>query len=221
MKGGDAVTPDHPEETTSLAATRALYALHAPFYDLTRRAFLPGRGAAVELLRLQAGEHALEVGCGTGTNLLRLRERVGARGEVHGIDLSPHMLARARTKLARRGWSNVHLYEREAGELDLERRFDAVLYSYSLSMIPAWRESLVAAVRQLAPGGRLAVVDFGDLRGCAVLRGAFLRWFRAHHVDTERPYLEALQQLFGKKATVVHHGRGRWHFRACATLQGD
>ena len=40
--------------------------------------------------------------------------------------------------------------------------FDRVFFSYSLSMIPRWREALDLAVRCVAPGGRLHVVDFGQ-----------------------------------------------------------
>jgi S-adenosylmethionine-diacylgycerolhomoserine-N-methlytransferase len=202
---------------TSLAGARSLYRLQAPIYDLTRWAFLRGRGTAVQRLSLARGQSALEVGCGTGSNLLHLRRLAGEAGEVHGVDVSPHMLARAQRKLARRGWRNVHLHERDGGDFDLGRRFDAILYSYSLSMIPQWRRSLETAAGHLAPGGRLVVVDFGSLEGCGVLRQSLLRWLHAHHVDPERPYVEALAEIFACGSVEMERGFGAWHFVARCT----
>ena len=210
--------PQQPADATSLAASRLLYRWQAPVYDQTRWFFLRGRSAAVRMLELQAGEHALEVGCGTGSNLLGLRRLVGDAGTVQGLDSSPHMLAQARAKLARRGWPNVQLHEGDAGHFDLGRPLDAILYSYSLSMIPAWRASLAAARRHLAPGGRLVIVDFGDLRGCGIVRRLLLRWLRAHHVESQRPYAEALGEIFGTTAVETRQGTAGWYFLArCRT----
>jgi S-adenosylmethionine-diacylgycerolhomoserine-N-methlytransferase len=214
------VSTPHRPPTTSLAGTRRLYRLHAPFYDATRWLFLRRRAAAVECLALQEGGRALEVGCGTGSNLLRLRARVGATGIVHGLDLSPHMLARARAKLRQRGWDNVHLHEGDAGCFQLGGAFDAVLYSYSLSMIPQWHASLAGAIRHLVPGGRIVIVDFGDLAGCGMLRGPLRRWLRAHHVDTERRYGEELERLLGRQCVTQERGRGGWHVLIRGTTAG-
>jgi len=152
-------TPDPTHD----AAVLGMYRLHAPIYDLTRWAFLRGRKAAVDRSSLRAGQSVLEVGCGTGGNLVRLCRQVGESGEVHGLDLSPHMLAQARRKVRRARWRNVVLHEQEATRYDLGRRFDAILYSYSLSMLPEWQRSLESAARHLAPGGRLVVVDFAQM----------------------------------------------------------
>jgi S-adenosylmethionine-diacylgycerolhomoserine-N-methlytransferase len=207
-------------DATSLAGARALYRLQAPIYDLTRWVFLRGRSTAVQRLGVTAGQSALEIGCGTGSNLLRLRRLTGAMGEVHGIDLSSHMLARARAKIRRGGWQNVHVHERDAGEFDFGREFDAILYSYSLSMIPQWRRSLESAARHLAPGGRLVVVDFTALENLGMLRRPLLAWLRAHHVEPERRTVESLTAIFGAGAVETECGRGRWHFVARCTRGG-
>lgn len=55
---------------------------------------------------------------------------------------------------------------------DRDRRFDPVLFSCSLSMIPGWRRAVDRARMQLVPGSMIAVVDFWDQRDLP-------RWFRA------------------------------------------
>ena len=54
--------------------------------------------------------------------------------------------------------------------------FDEVMIPSSLSMIPDWRHVLDGAVRLLKPGGRLHVVDFGDLERLAAIRAPLVRW---------------------------------------------
>ena len=50
------------------------------------------RGELVELLELQPGQRALEVGCGTGRDVLRIAERVAPSGRLYATDLSEEML---------------------------------------------------------------------------------------------------------------------------------
>jgi ubiquinone/menaquinone biosynthesis C-methylase UbiE len=75
---------------------RSIYRLWAPVYDGTvNHIFLPGRKQALRLLDLKPGERVLLVGVDTGADLPLLPEGV----EAVGVDLSPEMLARARSRL--------------------------------------------------------------------------------------------------------------------------
>ena len=51
-------------------------------------------------------------------------------------------------------------------------RFDRIYMSYTLSMIPDWQATLAQAIVNLAPGGSLHIVDFGE-------QERLPRWFRA------------------------------------------
>lgn len=139
------------------------YRYGARFYDTVsgeRLLYRHGRAAAIRLLALQPGARVLVVGCGTGLDLPLLTAAVGARGEVVGIDASAAMLAQARRKVVRAGWRNVRLVDGDAATLPgVHGTFDAVLFTYSLSVIHEWRRAWQAALGRLAPSGRVAVVD--------------------------------------------------------------
>src|SRR5437899_2552397 len=87
----------------------ALYSLGAPVYDFACRVLFyeKARARAVSLLQLQEGQTVLDVACGTGRNIPLIRQQVGARGKVIGVDYTPAMLAMARAKARLRKWDNV------------------------------------------------------------------------------------------------------------------
>src|SRR5205814_663625 len=69
----------------------------APEYDEWAGGLHTRAGARlVDLIRPEAKERALDVGCGTGAATRLLAEKVGTHGAVVGVDISPGMLERAR-----------------------------------------------------------------------------------------------------------------------------
>src|SRR5262245_29388136 len=85
-------------------------------YDLMERLFDPFlfrgqvralRRRTFDLARLQPGEQAPDVGCGTGTLALAAQARVGRTGRVCGVDPGAQQIARARAKATRRYGPNA------------------------------------------------------------------------------------------------------------------
>ena len=174
---------------------RRFYRWNAPIYDLTRWAILRGRRAAIDALRLRPGNGVLEIGCGTGLSFVSLVEQVGERGRVVGVDLSYHMLARAR----HRHRHNVHLIQADAARLALRCRFDAVLVSYALTMIPDWQAAIDRACNHLESGGTVVILDFARCDPPrARLRALFNRYLARNHVDTDRDLKGALARRMGR-----------------------
>jgi S-adenosylmethionine-diacylgycerolhomoserine-N-methlytransferase len=148
-------------EGLGLDSIAGFYSWQAPIYDLTRPLLLFGRGRVVSELETGPGQLALDVGCGTGWSLGRLH---AAGAGVIGIECTHAMRARAADRLARMGLrESIRLDERPYGSHDDYRgRADRILFSYSLSMMPPFRDILEQARRDLRPGGRIGVVDFLD-----------------------------------------------------------
>lgn len=153
-------------------------------YDLTRKYFLLGRDHLIDELDVRPDDTVLEIGCGTGRNLAKIAQRYPS-SRLFGFDLSDEMLKSAHRMLKGR----ATLERADACGFDGRQtfgvnRFDRILFSYSLSMIPCWQPALEAATNHLAPSGSLHVVDFGGQKGMPVWFGRLLRaWLARFHVS--------------------------------------
>jgi demethylmenaquinone methyltransferase/2-methoxy-6-polyprenyl-1,4-benzoquinol methylase len=145
--------------------------------------FLPRdlRRKAVAQLSLNRGDRVLEIGCGTGRNFPYLREAVGPKGRIFGVDLSSGMLGKARQLRDTNGWTNIELSERDAAEYTAPVALDAVLFSLSFNTMPHHHDVLRRAWQQLRPGGRLVIMDAkvpGGAGGKLIL--PFSLWLMKH-----------------------------------------
>jgi ubiquinone/menaquinone biosynthesis C-methylase UbiE len=117
------------------------------------------RQRAVDVLRLAKGDRVVEIGCGTGRNFALLERAVGPGGTVIAVDVSEAMLARARKRATRQGWSNVELVQSDAGSYEFPSPVDAVLSTYTLVVVPEYDRVIERACRALKDGKRCAVLD--------------------------------------------------------------
>ena len=101
----------------------------------------------------------VELGCGTGRNFPLLERAVGAGGTVIAVDLSEAMLARARTRAARHGWSNVELVHSDVATYEFPAPVDAVLSTYTLAILPEYDRVIERAYGALKDGKRCVVLD--------------------------------------------------------------
>jgi demethylmenaquinone methyltransferase/2-methoxy-6-polyprenyl-1,4-benzoquinol methylase len=147
---------DGASEDRVRAASRAKYRRRAARYDATCGPTWPIRERAVAALGLAPGMAVLDVGCGTGLSLPLLRAAVGERGRVYAFDHSPQMLAQARERVARAGWSNVRLFEQPAHDLELPEPVDALLFHYTHDILRS-QSALDALLGQARPGATVAV----------------------------------------------------------------
>ena len=186
-------------------AIESYYRLHARIYDATRWSFLFGRTAILEDIAaaIPAPAQILEVGCGTGRNLVRLAARFPT-ASITGVDLSGTMLEVARRKVARFG-DRVELVHRAYdAPLREPAAFDLVLFSYALSMFnPGFETAIAAAHADLASGGHIAVVDFHDTP-----LPAFARWMGVNHVRMDGQLHGPLRQRFTPVADRLHGAYG-------------
>lgn len=117
------------------------------------------RQRAVDVLRLAKGDRVVEIGCGTGRNFALLERAVGPGGAVIAVDLSEAMLARARKRAARHGWSNVELVQSDAASYEFPAPVDGVLSTYTLVILPEYDRVIERACRALKEGKRNVVLD--------------------------------------------------------------
>lgn len=152
------------------------------------------RARLLDLARLSPGEAVLDVGCGTGTLAIAVKQRVGPAGEVRGVDPSPEMVARASGKAAKAG-VDVRFDTAAIEQLPLaDASLDVVLSSLMLHHLTddGRRRGLVEIARVLKPGGRFLAVDIGRGPEGTARRGLLQRMPRTMHADFD---LDALRPV--------------------------
>src|SRR4051812_29340351 len=99
-------TPERPMAEIAAAshatAMDRMYRHTRHIYDLTRKPYLLGRDRLIAELGLEAGGTVLEMGCGTGRNLIAVA-RAYPEAELYGFDISEEMLKTAKTSVSRAG----------------------------------------------------------------------------------------------------------------------
>lgn len=190
--------PDHAERMD------AMYRYQRHIYDLTRKYYLLGRDRMISGLDIPEGGTLLEVGCGTGRNLLLARHHYPS-AQLYGLDISAEMLASARHNF-RKESDQPQLRVADATRFTSEdfgvAAFDRVMISYALSMTPDWQAAIDRALAALAPSGSLHIVDFGQQeRLPRLVRTGLQAWLERFHVTPRADMREVLEERAASTGT--------------------
>lgn len=211
MTDGAMVVPENRRGHGALMD--AVYRRQRYFYDLTRKYYLLGRDPMIRDLAPPYGGSVLEIGCGTGRNLIAVGKAWPA-ARLYGVDISQAMLDTAQMAVERVDMCRrVRLMQGDACAFDPQAlfgraTFDRVFISYALSMIPDWQAALAQAAQCVAPGGRLEVVDFGEQeRLPGVWKELLSGWLAQFHVTPRGTLGRAMEK-------AAHDVGGLAHFRS-------
>lgn len=120
-----------------------------------------GVGNPHRIAPIRPGESILDVGCGSGTDLLLAARRTGPEGHVIGVDMTPSMLELAKRSALKAGlWQNVEVRRGTAEDLPVETEsVDVVISNGVLNLSPDKVRAFGEIYRVLRPGGRLHLAD--------------------------------------------------------------
>jgi S-adenosylmethionine-diacylgycerolhomoserine-N-methlytransferase len=205
-------------ESQTKAAMDNMYRLTRHVYDASRKYYLLGRDRLISELQPKDGETICEVGCGTARNLIKMAHAY-PDASFYGLDASEEMLKTANAALKKKNLTgNIKIAHAFAQSFDPQKLFqlskplDKIVFSYALSIIPPWRESIDHALTLLPSGGQMHIVDFGSMEGQSPwFRKIIFKWLALFHVYHKPEILDYLKRLeFEKSGTlsVQHLYRG-------------
>jgi len=143
-------SPRGPDRDTALEQ----YRRRASVYDWELALFEPIRRLAISRLALGPGDVVLDIGCGTGLSLSLLREGIGPKGRIVGIEQSPEMIERARQRVAQQRWARVTLVCSPVETADIRVKADAALFHFTHDILRR-PEAIARVMRHLKPGARV------------------------------------------------------------------
>jgi phosphatidylethanolamine/phosphatidyl-N-methylethanolamine N-methyltransferase len=197
-----------------------LYGEFAPLYDkIFGKIFYDRLERVIEDLEIPPGAKVLEVGAGTGTSF----PAYPTHCEITGVDLAPDMLARARRKIQKNGWTHLKVMEMNALDLQFpDNTFDYVMAFHVVTVVPDPVRMIAEAKRVCKAGGKIVIVNHftSDKRVLGSITQAMdpiTRWLGWRTDLKLKPFIEATQLKVEKRYklnkaslyTVLLCGKGK------------
>lgn len=178
------------------------YKFHSKIYDATRWLFLFGRKGIIKHLKTENIQPniILEVGCGTGKNLIHLTKQF-PKAIIIGMDLSDNMLDIAKEKL--KDEPCVFLLNQPFNQEDFlfKGKIDLIVFSYVLTMNKDYNHLIAEVKKTLKKDGHIAIVDFHDSK-----INIFKKWMQFNHVIMNDELLKSIKNNFQTQSIKIRKG---------------
>ncbi|NWF86504.1 arsenite methyltransferase [Candidatus Bathyarchaeota archaeon] len=180
-----------------------------------------GCGNPVALASLKEGETILDLGSGAGFDCFLAAKRVGEKGKVIGVDMTPEMVEKAKVTAEKYGYGNVEFKLGEIEKLPIEdNSVDAIISNCVINLSPDKPQVFREAYRVLKTGGRMMISDIvveGKLS--KETRKNFDAWAGCVAGAMEKSaYLNAIRNAGFKDVKIVYESS--WNIEVSEKLKG-
>ena len=119
-----------------------------------------GCGNPLATSSVKEGDIVLDLGCGTGLDLLLASEKVGAKGRVIGIDMNEDMLKKAQENIDKSEYKNIELRKGMIEDLPVDSgSIDWVISNCVINLSSDKEKAFAEIARVLTPNGEMLVSD--------------------------------------------------------------
>jgi SAM-dependent methyltransferase len=165
-----------------------------------------GCGNPTALAELREGETVLDLGSGGGLDVFLAAQKVGEKGKVIGVDMTPEMVEKARENAKKGNYKNVEFRIGEIENLPVgDDSIDVIISNCVINLTPDKLAAYKEAFRVLMPNGRILISDLvteGKLP--EDVRQSFEAWAECIAGALEKQeYLNTIKQAGFKDVTIV------------------
>jgi SAM-dependent methyltransferase len=109
---------------------------------------------------IEPGDTVVDIGSGSGVDVLIAGVKTGSSGRVYGVDMTPAMISKARANIREAGVDHIQIIEGRADELPLgDESADVVTSNGVLNLVPDKEKAFREIWRALKSGGRIQISD--------------------------------------------------------------
>ena len=183
------------------------YKYQVNYYDAYRFKMLHGKIPMLYSINYKSNDDILIVAGGTGDILEYIKTYVSKCKSITVIDICDHMIDYSKKRVKENNWTNVTCICQNALDINTLVKYDTVIISYSLTMIPEWKKVIDISIDCLKSGGQLAVSDFTFTpEQYKLTKKLFNFIFSFSYINVNQKHIWYLQNKLNKKYLRCDYG---------------